>query len=92
MELKCQFFQALRSITQSISQPQNIFNSPTSNSSVYQHNIMTPNFPYPYSYNRNIGSSAATTYAFPEPLAQNSYTAPSTTQSQEQSNDQYGFN
>ncbi|CAI6355336.1 unnamed protein product [Macrosiphum euphorbiae] len=95
MELKFQFFQSLRTITQSASQPQNIYNSPSSsNSSVYHHN-MSPNFPYPYSYNRPIGSSTATTsYAFPEPLTQNSsYTGPpQTLQSLEQSNsNQYVF-
>jgi len=94
MDLKFQFFQSLRSITtQSTSQPQNLLNSP-SNSSVYQHNT-TPTFPYPYSYDRPIGSSTATTsYAFPEPLTQNSsYTGPPQTRSLEQSNsNQYVFN
>jgi len=96
MELKFQFFQSLRSITQSASQPQYIFNSPSSSNSSTYHRNMTPNFPYPYSYNRPLGSSTATTsYAFPEPLTQNSsYNGPpQTLQSLEQSNiDQYLFN
>jgi len=77
MELKFQFLQSLRNITQSSSQPQNIFNSPSSSyGSVYQHN-MTPTLPYPYSYNRPIGSSTATTYALdPEQLTPNSYSGP----------------
>lgn len=48
---------------------------------------MTSNYSYPYSYNRPIGSSTATTNAFTEPLTQNSsYTEQPLTQSLELSN------
>lgn len=88
MGLKLQFFQSLRSISQSTSQPQNVFNIPSNS------NSMTPTFPYPYNYSRTIGPSAGTTYAFLEPFIQNQnvYPQPPQTQSLEQSNsDQINF-
>lgn len=87
MELKFQFFQSLRSISQSTSQHQNVFNIPSNSNS-----NMTQAFPYPYNYSRPIGSPTRTTYAFPEPLIQNAYSQSPQTQSLDQSNsDQFNF-
>jgi len=86
MELKFQFFQSLRSISQSTSQPQNVFNIPSNS------NRITLTFPYTYNYRRPIGPSTGTTYAFPEPLIQNAYSQPPQTHSLDQSNsDQFNF-